>query len=115
MVVTPVSWLYTKPSDSLLYRNRISMLIERSCPEQGLGGEGKKGRWLCFLEKGGSRPSMASQRRVLCFGKQEAFQRSSLRCPWFQCAERSFETEHETNFDKLSRVNEIEKKAPALR
>ena len=24
-----------------------------------------------------------------------ASQRSSLRCPWFQCAERSFETEHE--------------------
>ena len=24
-------------------------------------------------------------------------------------------TEHETNFDKLSRVNEIEKKAPALK
>lgn len=30
------------------------MLIERSCSEQGLGGEGKKGGWLCFLEKGGS-------------------------------------------------------------
>lgn len=34
-------------------------------------------------KKVGSRPSMASQR-------------SSLRwCPWFQCAERDFETEHE--------------------
>nr|POE61932.1 hypothetical protein CFP56_56410 [Quercus suber] len=53
-------------------------------------------------KKVGSRPSMANQRRVLCFGKQEAFQRSSLRCPWFQCAERSFETEHKPPISDLS-------------
>nr|POF05214.1 putative mitochondrial protein [Quercus suber] len=53
-------------------------------------------------KKVGSRPSMANQRRVLCFEKQEAFQRSSLRCPWFQYAERSFETEHKPPISDMS-------------
>ncbi|GER43894.1 formamidopyrimidine-DNA glycosylase [Striga asiatica] len=38
----------------------------------------KGGGWE---KKVGSRPSMANQRKVMCVGKQEAFQRSSLRCP----------------------------------